>query len=446
MWARKRIDIGWSDLALGLLAAILPIDRPRLARRIEAFWAPGGDGFACLSVRSGFDLLLSALELPPGCEVLFTAVTIDDMRRIVAVHGLRVVPVDLDPRRMAPSIDALERACSSRTRVIVVAHLFGGRIDMEPILAWAHARGLRVIEDCAQAFCGPADRGHPESDVAMFSFGSIKTCTALGGALLRVGDRALLARMRVLQSAWPGQSPVRFAAKIVKYAALKFLSGPRVFSCFVRACRHLGRDYDRLLNGWVRGFAAADLLDRLRRQPSAPLLALLFHRLRTFDAARLAQRAAKGELLAAHLQKRCQEPFRDSVPGTVFDPAVELLGGQAHAQTHRHTHWVFPILCDEPERLIAALVAAGFDANRGGSMVALPAPPDRLDLHPSAAARSISRLVYLPCYVDLPDRELARMAAVVNRLIFWRPPPSALPVHTRAPLPAEMHPNPRTQV
>jgi dTDP-4-amino-4,6-dideoxygalactose transaminase len=307
MWARKRIDILWSDLALGLLATALPVDRRRLAGRIEALWAPAGDGLACLSVRSGLDLLLSALELPPGSEILMTAVTIADMRRIVAAHGLTPVPVELDPGDMSATVDALERAASPLTRAIVVAHLFGGRVDLEPILSWAHARGVLVIEDCAQAFCGPTDRGHPESDVAMFSFGSIKTCTALGGALLRVRDRAVLERMRSLQSKWPSQQRTGFAAKIVKYAALKFLSGPWVFFWFVRGCRRLGYDYDALLNRWVRGFASANLLDRLRRQPSAPLLALLLHRLRTFDHARLASRSAKGELLARHLQKRCQE-------------------------------------------------------------------------------------------------------------------------------------------
>ena len=396
MWARKRIDIDWTDLALGLLAAARPLGRRRLAQRIEDFWSPAGDGLACLSVRSGLDLLLSALELPKGSEILLSAVTIDDIRRIVAAHGLTAVPVDLDPSDMSPGLAALQRAWSPRTRAIVVAHLFGGRVDLEPILAWAHARGLLVIEDCAQAFRGPADRGHAESDVAMFSFGSIKTCTALGGALLRLHDPSVLEKMRAIQAAWPCQSRARFAAKIVKYAALKFLSGPHVFSWFVRGCRPLGYDYDRLLNAWVRGFAAADLLDRLRRQPSAPLLALLLHRLRTFDSAALARRSAKGQWLAAQL-----------------DLAVELLGASAHD----HTHWVFPLVCDEPERLIAALVAAGFDANRGGSMVAIAAPADRPELHSAVMAEALSRLVYLPCYADMPDRELARMATVVNRII-----------------------------
>ena len=175
-----------------------------------------------------------------------------------------------------------------------MAHLFGGRVDLEPILAWARPRGIVVIEDCAQAFAGLDWRGDPRSDVAMFSFGSIKTSTALGGALLRVADRRLLAAIRARQAGWPVASRGRYAAKIVKYSFLKLLAWPPVFSAFAGACRMLGGDYDQLLNRWVRGFARSNLLDRLRHQPSTPLLAILRRRLDRFDAERISRRAAKG--------------------------------------------------------------------------------------------------------------------------------------------------------
>jgi perosamine synthetase len=393
MWPRKQIDIRWTDLARAGLWSVLPERRDRAKARLETGWAPDGDGIVTLSVRSGLDLLLSALALEPGCEILMTAITIDDMRRVVEAHGLVAVPVDLCPENMAPEIENLDRAVSPQTRAIIVAHLFGGRVDMDPILAWASARRVLVIEDCAQAFCSPAERGDPRSDVAMFSFGSIKTSTALGGALLRVRDSKLLAEMRSRQAAWPIASRWRYAAKVAKYGFLKLLACPRVFSCFVFGCRLLGTDYDRLLNRWVRGFGLANLLDDLRRQPSKPLLSVLWRRLHRFDADRIARRAAKGALLA-----RCLGP----------EPTV--LGGRAPG----HTHWVFPIVVDDPERCVAALAAAGFDANRGGSMITIPAPADRLALEPHQAARAIRQLVYLPCYVEIPDRELKRMANVVR--------------------------------
>lgn len=58
MWARKRLDIGWSDLAFGLWNCWVPHDLSTLQRRVEAAWSKQENTLACLSVRSGFDLLL----------------------------------------------------------------------------------------------------------------------------------------------------------------------------------------------------------------------------------------------------------------------------------------------------------------------------------------------------------------------------------------------------
>ena len=141
-------------------------------------------------------LLLASLDLPPKSEVLITALTIPDMVRIIKDHDLVPVPLDLDLDTMGPQLDVLRRAITPATKAIVVAHLFGGRVPMEPILALAREHGLLVIEDCAQAYTGSEFRGHAEADASMFSFGPIKTATALGGAVIRVRDDRLLDRMR----------------------------------------------------------------------------------------------------------------------------------------------------------------------------------------------------------------------------------------------------------
>ena len=156
----------------------------------------------CFSVRSGLDLLLGALDEEPGGEVIVSAVTHPDMVRLIEGHGLRAVPLDLVPSTLEPRIELLEAALSPRTRAVMVAQLFGGRFDLSPIAAFARRHGLLLIEDCAQAFRGPEDTGDPLADVSMFSFGSIKTTTAVGGAVLRVRNPDLLAAMRRLQEGW----------------------------------------------------------------------------------------------------------------------------------------------------------------------------------------------------------------------------------------------------
>ena len=205
MWVRKRLDIRWSELASALRDCLLCWERDARGEDLEELWS-AGDAFACLSVRSGFDLWLKALQLPPGSEVLVSAITIRDMVRIIEAHNLVPVPVDLNPEDLSVDIASLNRAISPKTRAILVAHLFGTRQPMKPILEVARKHGLFVAEDCAQAFAGRHFTGDPGADVTMFSFGSIKTATALGGGLLCVRDADVLSRMRELQSTYPIQS------------------------------------------------------------------------------------------------------------------------------------------------------------------------------------------------------------------------------------------------
>src|SRR5829696_5512804 len=95
------------------------------------------EGLVCLSVRSGWDLWLDAQGLRAGDEVLVSAITHPDMVRIIREHDLRAVPVDIDPETLAPRPWMLEAALTPRTRVVLVAHLFGGRMDLGGVAKFA---------------------------------------------------------------------------------------------------------------------------------------------------------------------------------------------------------------------------------------------------------------------------------------------------------------------
>jgi hypothetical protein len=165
------------------------------------------------------------------------------------------------------------------------------------------------------------------------------------------------------------------------------LGHPLAYGILARLCGLYGWDLDELVNAAVRAFPASggadgDLFKKIRRQPSAPLLALLARRLRTFDASRLARRAALGEHLSRHL------------PSTVGHP-----GGLAASRTH----WLFPVAAPDPEGLVAALRQRRFDASRVTSSIApVPAPADLLRCEPESANRMMSHIVFLPAYPELP--------------------------------------------
>lgn len=392
MWVRKRLDIGFWDFAVGIVHSILPASRAALQRRLEADWSPSGDCLACISVRTGLDLLLAAIQLPPRSEVLMSAMTIPDMARIVERHGLVPVPVDLDLDTLGPNLGSLRRAVTSASRAIVVAHLCGGRIRMAPILAEARQHSLLVIEDCAQAFDGRGYTGDPGADASLFSFGPIKTATALGGAMLRIGDREIVDRMRARQAQYPVQRRRSYLCRMLKYAAFRALCCPVPYAMLVRIWRAMGKDYDRLVNGSVRGFPGPDFFDRIRQQPCAPLLAMLRRRLRIYDPRRLERRAAKGDLLTR-----------------LLEPKIPCAG---RAATH-HNSWVFPILVEEPGAMMENLRDAGFDATQGHSMYVIPPPADRSENAAGTATEILRKVVYLPIYPEMPDGELRRMAKSV---------------------------------
>lgn len=399
MYARKRLDIGWSDLAAGAVGAVASRGAAKLAHDIEgALAGDGRDAVAFLSLRSGFDLMLRELALPKGSEVIVSALTIPDMWTLLEEHGLRAIPVDVDPATLAPTAADIERLVTPATRAVLVAHLFGTRGSLDGIVRVARERGLLLWEDCAQTFDSPTPFGDARADCTMLSFGPIKTATALGGGALIFRDKdsireALAAKVRAAHATYPRASSAAFFKRVLKFVGLKFISLPLPYACFVRWCRWRGHDYDTVIQAAVRGFARDELLKRLRHRPSRALLALMLRRIAQADGARVRARKAAGDALMRSVM-HSPEGARE-VPG--------------HAAPY-HDHWVFTVLSDEPEALIAKLRAEGFDATSVATMRSVPAPADRPELAPHAAERMLSRLVYVPMYPELPARARARLA------------------------------------
>src|SRR5262249_43069351 len=212
---------------------------------LRAHFAPASPVHVAYTVRSSFDLCLQALELPPGSEILMTALTIREMADIARRHKLVPVPLDLNLDTMAPEVAALESAITPRTRALVIAHLFGTRVPMKPLVDVAKRHGLLVFEDCAQAFAGTDYTGHSETDVAMFSFGSIKTSTAIAGALVRLRDAKLLRKIQSIQNTYPRQSSREYFRELLTHVCVKLFTNPFLFGLFYRICLALGKDFER---------------------------------------------------------------------------------------------------------------------------------------------------------------------------------------------------------
>jgi dTDP-4-amino-4,6-dideoxygalactose transaminase len=117
--------------------------------------------------------------------------------------------------------------------------------------------------------------------------------------------------------------------------------------------------------------------------------------MRRFDHSRLERRSQIGEYVA------------DRLPRSLFLPG--------HAAPER-THWVFPVVAPDRARLTKSLRRSGFDAATATSSLApVPAPEDRPELAPEAAARIMSDILFLPLYPELDETEIDELLAAVDR-------------------------------
>ena len=396
VYARHRLDLSPGDILFGLGSCITPWRRGRLESEVLGLCSINDDGLVCHSVRSGWDLWLGVQDFRAGDEVMVTAVTHPDMVRIVRAHGLRAVPVDFDPRTLAPLPYALEAALTPRTRVVLVAHLFGGRMDLGFVTGFAREHGLILVEDCAQAFQGPEQVVDTAADVSMYSFGTLKTSTALGGALLRVRDQDVLHKMRRTQARYPVQRRAAYAKKLLISLGLVTVTRPRPYGLLAQICTWLGADLDAIVNRTVRAFPPGEpeqaFRRRLRQRPCKPLLVVLARRLGSFDRARLVERSAAGERFAQGLR------ISDAHPG---------------GRSSRRTHWLFPVVVRDPGSLILQLRKLGLDASRATSSIAVVDAPAGCS-PPVRARRMMSGVVFLPVYPGLPSCALDAMVRVVN--------------------------------
>ncbi len=159
-----------------------------------------------VGVASGTDALMLALRacgVQAGDEVLLPPFTFVATGSAVSALGAKPVFADIRPDTYNVDPAEFERRVTPRTRAIVVVHLYGLAADMDPILAFAKARNLPVIEDNAQAI-GASYKGRRTGslgDAACLSFYPTKNLGAYGDAGMVVTNSAeLAARFRTLRN------------------------------------------------------------------------------------------------------------------------------------------------------------------------------------------------------------------------------------------------------
>jgi dTDP-4-amino-4,6-dideoxygalactose transaminase len=211
-----------------------------------------------VGVGSGTDALVLALRacgVQAGDEVLLPPFTFVATGSAVSALGAKPVFADIRPETYNIDPAELERRVTSRTRAIVVVHIYGLAADMDPILAFAKARKLPVIEDNAQAI-GASYKGRPTGslgDAACLSFYPTKNLGAYGDAgMVLSNSPGLSEHIRTLRN--HGQTAKYFSSepgwnnRLDELQAAILRVKLRHLSDWQRARQDNAAEYTRLLN------------------------------------------------------------------------------------------------------------------------------------------------------------------------------------------------------
>lgn len=149
--------------------------------------------YAVSSGTAALRLAAQLCRLGPSDEVIIPAYTFCASAVPFGAAGARIVWADIEPRSRTVSPEDIVRKITPRTKVIVAVHLLGMPCDMDSIMELAGRRGIKVVEDCAQA-PGAMYNGRRVGsigDFGCFSFNSAKNLTTLGegGILIVTNDQ-----------------------------------------------------------------------------------------------------------------------------------------------------------------------------------------------------------------------------------------------------------------
>jgi perosamine synthetase len=159
-------------------------------------------GIAVCNGTAALDVAVDALDIGPGDEVILPTFTIISCIGQIVRAGATPVLVDSDPVTWNMDVSQIEAKITPRTKAIMVVHIYGLPVDMDPVLEIASRHGLKVIEDAAEMH-GQTYKGKPcgsFGDISTFSFYPNKHITTGEGGMIVTNDPKLATRCKSLRN------------------------------------------------------------------------------------------------------------------------------------------------------------------------------------------------------------------------------------------------------
>ena len=183
---------------------------PFVRKLEDGMAAVGGQrhGIAVTNGSAALDLAVAALGIGPGDEVILPTFTIISCAAAITRAGATPVVVDCEPLTWNMDPTRIEAGITPRTKAIMVVHIYGLPVDMDPVMDIAQRHGLKIIEDSAEQI-GQVYRSTKSraprmigsfGDIATFSFYPNKHVTTGEGGMVLTSDDALAERCRNLRN------------------------------------------------------------------------------------------------------------------------------------------------------------------------------------------------------------------------------------------------------
>ncbi len=159
-------------------------------------------GITTTSGTTALHLACSALGLKKGDEVLVSSSTNMACAFAIDYCGAIPIPIDIEKETWQMDVSKVEDKINKRTKAIMVVHLFGHPVDMDPIIKIAKKYNLKIIEDCAESH-GVEYKGKKVGslgDIAAFSFFANKTITCGEGGMVTTNSADLAEKAKSLKN------------------------------------------------------------------------------------------------------------------------------------------------------------------------------------------------------------------------------------------------------
>ena len=398
--------------------------RTKYIDKIENLWSDSKNYLTvCYSCRSAFDLLLNSLHFEPGSEIIFTALTIRNMVNFAEYYGLKVLPWDIDISTTYPKLDQLERLLSPQTRVVVITHLFGIKIPNEIMSLIvnkirAYNSNIIIVEDLAQCFYELKDNKHQQTDVALYSFGTSKTFTAIKGGVLETNNCKLNLKIKEKLQQFPVISRSQTFKDLLTTSLGLFLSLPLIMGITSQILKWIGSDFETFIKKYFTAYPTKlnkegkedfeQIVRKVRFQPSIATLALLTKRLENLSSSidQPLQDKQKRGRYACKLLKQIPEVI---VPG---------------GQIENRNYWIFSVYFVSPNsnlfRLKEKLVQSGFGVSFTATTFGcvdqfVTDKTSSRYISPREAVSYINNVLYLPIISNIPENKIQEMVHIIQQ-------------------------------